>query len=98
MNPEIRMSKAYTDLGGKDAMAMPWAEIIALIMSLMGGGCTVKQAKRRARMFPQAFQGLIEDHLKDKIASVKTRKLVAAAAHEAFTSATDQEIEDLRDI
>lgn len=96
---EAKFAQAYTEAGGRNAGATPWAEIIAAITKLISG-CFVPPAtmKRWAKRNPEAFNEMVADQLKHDgaFASTKDRNAAVKAAHETFLDMSDAEIRRLR--
>lgn len=59
---EEKLQAAYVASGGK-AKALPWAEIIQILMTLFAG-CTPKQAKAWSKDHPVAAKALIRSKLR----------------------------------
>ena len=96
MDAETRLAKAYSKAGGGNVDAMPWADIIAIVMKVLAG-CTTSQAKSFVKAHPVAAQFLIERSLKDDAdLSLKNRKAMAKAAVDAFAAMPASDIDDMR--
>ena len=95
---EESVQKNYAAAGGRNAEALPWAAIIQLLMSLFGGGCPAKRAKRWARLFPEATKKMLDDKLKADgyFSNGKDRAAAVEAAYKTFLSSGDADIDSLR--
>lgn len=88
---QARFAKCYTDMGG--TKALPWAAIIQLVMTLLGG-CSPKAAKRFATRHPEALQTMLENKLREESEISRTDvPLVAAAGVKVFSSSSVADIE-----
>lgn len=85
---EVKLQKAYAKAGGTNG-ALPWAEILQAILSLLGV-CTAKSAKEFGRNHPAALQLMLQNKLRDDLPDVtrKDRVLVAQAGVAAFNAAS----------
>ena len=91
-----KLSKAYVGSGGLHTDAIPWKDIITLIMGLLSG-CSAKSAKRFAKNHPEALTFMLVNKLRDDSSlSSADIKIVAAAGVKAFNSTTATDIDGLR--
>lgn len=101
---QVKVATAYTtDFGGKNAGAIPWAQIIQILLSLFGAGCPTPAVKRLVRRFPTHYEALLSEKLKHEV-EAKTLTLptthdiglISKAGMEALTTSTSAEIDSLR--
>ena len=97
MNSEQCLANHYAAAGGTNVGAIPWALIIQLIVSLLGGCTTAKGAKRWARRHPEACKDMIADKLKEErtFASSGDRAACVEAAYKTLLAMPDEEINTL---
>lgn len=88
-----KMSRAYASAGGKNVI--PWASIIQMIMSLLGG-CTPANAKKFGKAHPLALEFLLRSKLKEESSlNPNDIKLVAKISVDQFNKATVADITEL---
>ncbi len=95
---KLKMSNAYAASGG--TKALPWAEIIKIILSLFGGCSTTAAVKRWVGIHPIAAEALLVSKLRnnDSLAiSKKDADAIAAAGLKVFNSTSAADIDSLRD-
>ncbi len=96
MSAELKMAKRYEAISGK-AKALPWAAIIQLILTLLGG-CSAKGAKRFARRHPDALEDMLANKLREEgghLCKGNDVAMVAVAAVQVFNAASVAEIESM---
>ncbi len=95
---EKKLAKAYTQAGGSNATAMPWADIIAIFLEIFKN-CTATDAKSFGKSHPLALEFLFGRQLNkiDLAASAKERKIIAKAGVTSFNSTSSRDLDGLRD-
>ncbi len=88
------LQSKYEANGGKSAL--PWADIIAAIMQLLPAICPAKRAKAWAKLFPDATEHMINNHLKSSIKNASDRDAATQAIYDVFVSTSDKTIESMR--
>ena len=90
---ETKMAQVYTDNGGTNAEAVPWADIIVILAQLFGG-CKPKAGKAWARDHEFATKALVNLKLKQEglFPNQRNRRAAAEAAYETYISAKDVDI------
>lgn len=95
---EDRLERAYAAAGGRNAEALPWAQIIQAIMALLGGCATPAAVKRWAKRYPDAATEAINGVLKENgyFSSTVDRNVATDAAYDTFLKMTNDEILEYR--
>jgi hypothetical protein len=94
---EEKYAKAYASEGGRNAAAFPWASIIELIKSLLGGCTTTIGARRWARRNPVQFKAMVASKLLETnvFLSATDRNAATEAAYKTFMSLSNAELRKL---
>lgn len=94
---ETKLVRNYSASGGRNAEAQPWGEILATILSLIGGGCNARRVRVQARRHPDSVKEMIAEKLKEQgsFSAKKDRDAAVEAVHRTLLTVTERDLDEL---